>query len=691
MDEIQHEFSSLIDAVEFSSSDVAPTTPSEAEIDPEEPLDTEDEMDLDQAASALNALASAWSTFRLYPDPANQPAFTQALGMLAELEPPIFLQVRAGSFAVGVHEIEARRAGVEQLAKQLFLHDVDEVRIQSVPTADELCEIFRALSLEPNEAALQGGILEIVSDIATVTLRHRGLLGDRDGDAGGSKDDEAANQRDSELAAMVDEGANPTVVAEFLKQSAQDDPLVMTRLFIEAYEEIHQEVPEGGGASPDITLVEMFSPYWAGELGPSPTGTFMEVFFRLPDESRVLIMAEFLDSADDGVHRIFLDQFSGAELADLASHMDQARRKAMLAYAREAGDVDDVTNEELLALLESGPNVRDRRQSASAHVAELLATLDSEINDTGLAQEMREQVDVSRRGDHASDVMRGLFEVENREERFKRLLRVWSGRIAREARAGDYPSALKALETVTVDPPYHPAQEPAVQATIGRLVSRSLVRDVLSEMGKGNEEATAFLIGIGSTSIKKLVEQLADEEDGTMRRALIDLLTVIGKRNVATLMVSLRDPRWYVVRNVATVLGKTGNKAAVAPLAKALSHEDARVRVEVLRALMPLAPNESARLLVDALADREKRVRQAAATLIKTSPAPELDAMLIDAMEAGAMDDDTVAGVAETLVERGTQVGLQGLRLLADRKLALKKHQRAVRSAARAALGKAAA
>ncbi|MDH3469909.1 MAG: HEAT repeat domain-containing protein [Acidimicrobiia bacterium] len=691
MDETQHEFSSLIEAVEFNLSDVAPDTPSDAEVDPEEALDLQEEIDFGQGASALNALASAWSTFRLYPDPANQPAFTQALGILAELEPPIFLQVRAGSFAVGVHEIEARRGGVEQLAKQLFLHDVDEVRIEFVPTADDLCEIFRALSLEPDEAWQQGGLLEIVSDIATVTLRHRGLLGDRDGDVGGSKDDVAANQRDSELAAMVDDGTNPTVMAEYLKQSAQDDPAAVTRLFIEAYEEIHQEVPEGGGASSDITLVEMFSPYWAGELGPSPTGTFMDVFFMLPHESQVLIMAQFLDSAGDGVHRIFLDQFSGAELADLASHMDQARRKAMLAYARDAGDVHDVTTEELLALLESGSNVRDRRQTASTHVAELLATLDSETNDTALAQEIREQVDVSRRSDHASDVMRGLFEVENREERFKRLLRVWTGHIAREVRKGDYPSALKALETVTVDPPYDATNEPSVQAAVGRLVSRSLVRDVLSEMGKGNEEATAFLIGIGSTSIKKLVEQLAEEEDGTMRRALIDLLTVIGKRNVAALMASLRDPRWYVVRNVATVLGKTGNRAAVAPLTKALSHEDARVRIEVLRALMPLAPNESARMLVDALADREKRVRHAAAALIKTSPAPELDAMLIEGMEAGAMDDDTVAGVADALVERGSEVGLQGLRVLADRKFALKKHQRAVRNAARAALEEAAA
>lgn len=685
MEDLNQDLSSLVNAV-GSQVEGLPDVVLDGQHDELDALDEGNSVDIDAAASALNALASAWSTFRLYPDPGNQPAFVQSLKILEGLQPPLSLAVGTGTFSAGGHDLAANRAGVDQLAKQLFIHDIDEVRIVEVPSSHDLCEIFKALALEPDEAVLQGGIRDIVGDITTILLRQRGLLGDDEAEEGGEDYEVGSKPRTNDLAALVDEGATPAVVAEYLAQSADEDPIEMTRMFVEAYEEIHEELVEASGAPSGTELEEMFVPYWADELGPSPTGTFVDVFFRLPGEARTLIMANFLDSASEGVHRMFLDQFSGNELAAVASQLDETRFLALIAYAKEAADVDLSDRNELLSLLESGPDVRLARREAASNIAALLAAGESEIGAGDLVEEIRAQIDPEHYTQHGRDVVRGLFEVEDRDDRFTRLLRIWTGRISRQAREGDYDAAMATLRSVTDDPPHPPERGASVQAALGRLVTRSLLKDVLQRMDRDDPSATEFLAAIGSASVKKLVEHLADEEDASNRRALIELLTVIGRNNIAALLPSLRDPRWYVVRNVVTVLGKTGGKSAVAPLKKVAAHEDPRVRVEVLRALIPLTPGQSARLLIEALGDRESRVRQAAATLLKTSPSEDLDALMLGALDSGQLDEEMVEKVAEALCERRTDEGIAGLKEIANRRMALKKQQRVARNAARVAL-----
>ncbi|MBI5445554.1 MAG: HEAT repeat domain-containing protein, partial [Deltaproteobacteria bacterium] len=82
-----------------------------------------------------------------------------------------------------------------------------------------------------------------------------------------------------------------------------------------------------------------------------------------------------------------------------------------------------------------------------------------------------------------------------------------------------------------------------------------------------------------------------------------------GEPVVPVAVKMLQDERWYVVRNMVTVLGGVGSGEAVKALGRLADDPDYRIRRELARALARLPGSEADRLLVGLLADREPAVR----------------------------------------------------------------------------------
>lgn len=108
---------------------------------------------------------------------------------------------------------------------------------------------------------------------------------------------------------------------------------------------------------------------------------------------------------------------------------------------------------------------------------------------------------------------------------------------------------------------------------------------------------------IGPRLARHLLLALCEAEDRQRRRLLLEFL----RRGSSDISVQARallsDSRWYVVRNVVTLLQAIGGTEAIADLRRCLEHDDARVRIEALRALADLDRNlprdQVARLLAD--------------------------------------------------------------------------------------------
>ncbi len=122
-------------------------------------------------------------------------------------------------------------------------------------------------------------------------------------------------------------------------------------------------------------------------------------------------------------------------------------------------------------------------------------------------------------------------------------------------------------------------------------------------------EVEACLAALGGVAVTPLVHALGRELRLGMRVALCDLLVSIGRDHVDELGSFVADERWHVVRNIANILGRLQNPAAVSHLELIVAHPERRVRREVVDALDRLGTEEAQALLGRLLDDPDQRIR----------------------------------------------------------------------------------
>ncbi|HEX5971271.1 MAG TPA: HEAT repeat domain-containing protein [Gemmatimonadaceae bacterium] len=170
--------------------------------------------------------------------------------------------------------------------------------------------------------------------------------------------------------------------------------------------------------------------------------------------------------------------------------------------------------------------------------------------------------------------------------------------------------------------------------TIRRLsrgaVLRAVAQGLVRAPGK-REEQLAVLARTGEDGADALIEQLAAADERSDRRIYFDALLEL-RAGVPTLLHMLGDPRWFVARNAAVLLGELGSPDAEQPLSELLHHDDERVRHAATIALMRLGTPRSMPAIEQALRDSAPQIRiQAAVMLVErrgdASPAPLLGAL----------------------------------------------------------------
>ena len=111
--------------------------------------------------------------------------------------------------------------------------------------------------------------------------------------------------------------------------------------------------------------------------------------------------------------------------------------------------------------------------------------------------------------------------------------------------------------------------------------------------GRGRKEVETVLVALEERSVGPLLQMLADEEDLLVRKGIVEIVTRIGRPAVPAILENLGDSRWYMVRNMITVLGGLGMPDLAPHVAATLSHPDLRVKKEAIKALSRI-PHPSA-------------------------------------------------------------------------------------------------
>jgi HEAT repeats/PBS lyase HEAT-like repeat len=159
-----------------------------------------------------------------------------------------------------------------------------------------------------------------------------------------------------------------------------------------------------------------------------------------------------------------------------------------------------------------------------------------------------------------------------------------------------------------------------IDKVLDRAASETLVVKVgqfIEETGQDALEAAgSYLSQLDDRALGPMVKLLETLSDRKARRVLCDIMQTVAGGSGAHLTPHLRHRIWYVARNVAMILGRTGDPDAVRPLAAALRHEEPRVRKEALAALNAIGSADVAGYMESALEDEARMVRSSAARVL---------------------------------------------------------------------------
>ncbi len=219
------------------------------------------------------------------------------------------------------------------------------------------------------------------------------------------------------------------------------------------------------------------------------------------------------------------------------------------------------------------------------------------------------------RGTTDGDVIESLVSVammEKRDEPFDAVMTMLEDSVgylieAQEADvAADVAEAMSAATKDESIPESHRARMLQVVNTIAKPDSLASVASVLRRYKSDSAEYLAcrrLLTVLGESIIDPLLEVLAEENDMAARKALIEMISVSAKNYIPELGARLADRRWYLVRNVVSILATTHSPEALMYLQRTLRHGDARVRRETIRGLASIRTAMSDSMLAAALDD----------------------------------------------------------------------------------------
>jgi hypothetical protein len=241
----------------------------------------------------------------------------------------------------------------------------------------------------------------------------------------------------------------------------------------------------------------------------------------------------------------------------------------------------------------------------------------------------------------------------------------------------DYSGQALAVYVAHIEKP--PMDNPEIaklaQMGIKEIVSDDLVAHYIRRLGDrggiDRQEMETILVACGERAVKPLLSAVAEEEDLLIRKSIVDIIVKIGRPGIPAILDALNDSRWFVVRNMVTILGNIGIPDLAPHIVTVLSHPDPRVKKEAIKGLSKLDhptavtalgelcffPEETIALTATAALSRKKE-EEAVTTLYRRAvqkslffPNFRLAHEAIDSLRA--IDTDQAITALEQIVDAG--------------------------------------
>ncbi|MBN1881410.1 MAG: HEAT repeat domain-containing protein [Deltaproteobacteria bacterium] len=185
-----------------------------------------------------------------------------------------------------------------------------------------------------------------------------------------------------------------------------------------------------------------------------------------------------------------------------------------------------------------------------------------------------------------------------------------SEKLAEETRTGELLTILIGITREVLPKKKRPRE---LQVLSIKAIKRSVTTDVISSAidtycNKGDvnkAEYSALIKIIGEDAIEPTIEKLIVSDSASERRNLIQIIVGFGEHSRGPVESYLSDDRWYVVRNMVSILGHIGNERSLGPLMRIINHDDVRIQREVIHALTKIGGKQVIVFLLKLLEDAE--------------------------------------------------------------------------------------
>ena len=152
-----------------------------------------------------------------------------------------------------------------------------------------------------------------------------------------------------------------------------------------------------------------------------------------------------------------------------------------------------------------------------------------------------------------------------------------------------------------------PPETGAAQVLWGRAVSEDTLRWLLAKEPVDFAMVDRLLPRLGDSAAEPLLDALAEAEARATRRALLDRVTKLGPVLGPSITARLADDRWYVKRNLLSLLDELPEPPVGFSALQWLAHPDHRVRIEACKIGLK-SRLERDRVVLHALGDADGRM-----------------------------------------------------------------------------------
>jgi hypothetical protein len=265
---------------------------------------------------------------------------------------------------------------------------------------------------------------------------------------------------------------------------------------------------------------------------------------------------------------------------------------------------------------------------------------------------------------HASEIIMQLVVTDPDGIKSKDLIQNLADMCCYFLQLGDYGQVLKLLWQAADS-----RLSPEIRIALRDILSqREFLDEILSGLtiwGKSKyDQVTQLIRVIGRPFIDPLLDRLAVEDNMSMRRFLMDRVVAFGEAARPALVARLTDERWYVLRNIITMLRTLAPGQEVAHLRPLLNNANMKVRNEVVKSLLLAGDPVVRRQLLRDMDSNDRETQLSAINLVAGAGSVEIVRKLASKFSIGGystLEYEIKLACVKALAEIGNPLALPEL------------------------------